>query len=453
MLTAIGITLTVALMVFATAFYVAAEFSSISARKTRIIQLANEGNFAAKMLQPIVEHNVRLDQYVAASQVGISISSLILGAYGQNTVAAAVAPLLLAWGIGNLTPAVALSVSITGVLIFLTILQVVVGELLPKSLTLQYPERVALATVVPMKWSLAIFRPLIWVFNGSANLVVKLFGVNRAADDHAHIHSPQEIELLVSESRDGGLLDDQVQQLLRNALRLRELTARQVMAPRTQMVAAPVSSSVSQLIERACTEGFSRIPLYQGTIDNIVGMAHLKDLFRLQLQGNEDPRQGMRTIQFVPAGLPAAEVWAMLKTRGRYLAVVLDEYGGTAGLITIEDLVEEIFGELLDEFDDELPLIASGEGGRIHLRSDLLVADINEYFKLTLPQDEADTLGGLVFNTLGRVPKVGDEVAVGQPAIRIRVEGMEGLHVLEVSLLLPSKGLPQIREWRLPDAE
>jgi len=440
-------------MVFATAFYVAAEFSSISARKTRIIQLANEGNFAAKMLQPIVEHNVRLDQYVAASQVGISISSLILGAYGQNTVAAAIAPLLVAWGIGNLTPALALSISVTGVLVFLTILQVVLGELLPKSLTIQYPERVALATVMPMKWSLAIFRPLIWLFNGSANLIVKLFGVNRAADDHAHLHSPEEIELLVHQSYSGGLLDDQVQQLLRNALRLRELTARQVMVPRIQMVAAPVTSSVPQLIEQACIEGYSRIPLYQGTVDNIVGLAHLKDLFRLQLEERTDPAESMRSIEFVPEGMPAADVWTMLKTKGRYLAVVLDEYGGTAGLISIEDLVEEIFGELLDEFDDELPLIASGEDGRVHLRSDLLVADINEYFKLDLPEDYADTLGGLVFNLLGRVPKTGDEVTAGVSPVRIRVEQMDGLHVLEVSLQLPSKALPHIREWRLPDAD
>ncbi|MCG3208304.1 MAG: hypothetical protein FOGNACKC_01907 [Anaerolineae bacterium] len=448
MFTAIGITLTVAVMVFATAFYVAAEFASVSARKTRIMQLAHNGNFTAKILLPIIDDNVALDRYVATSQVGISISSLVLGAYGQNTVAPALSPLLLRLGLPQLTQPLALSISVTGVLIFLTVLQVIVGELLPKSLTLQYPEQVALATAMPMTWSAALFRPLIWFFNGSANLLIHLFGVNRATETHAH--SPEEIELLVSESHLGGLLDDDSRQMLRNALRLRQLTARQVMVPRNRVVAAPISSTVDDLINLACAEGYSRIPLYQDTIDNIVAHVHLKDMFRLQLNGQQDPKLALRKAVFVPEGAHVDTVWADLNQKHKYMAIVLDEYGGTAGLLTIEDLVEEIVGELLDEFDDELPLVSADKNGRLHLRGDLLITDVNEYLGVNFPNHDNDTLGGLVFDAIGHAARVGDEVAVGSPAIPVRVEAMDGLQILEISLKLGAGGLPQVNEWKVP---
>ncbi len=448
MLTFIIITFTVALMIFANAFYVAAEFSSISARKTRITQLASIGNRPAKMLLSVMKDSKALDQYVAGCQVGISVSSLILGAYGQSTVATAIAPLMIRLSLGTLTETVALSISVTGTLIVLTSLQLLLGELLPKSLTIQYPEKVGLATVIPMKWSLVLFRPLIWFFNGTANFIVKLIGINPAAE-YSHLHSSEEIELLVSESHEGGLLADEAQQMLRNALRLRELTARQVMVPRTRLVTAPIESTVSSLIDTACAAGYSRIPLYEDTIDNVVGFVHLKDLFRLRLQAQQETKEVLREVVYVPETLPIANVWAMMNKKRQYIAIVIDEYGGVAGLITFEDLIEEIFGELLDEFDDELPLISSDKQGRIQLRSDLLVTDVNEYLDLELPDDEADTLGGLVFSKLGRLPRKGDEVSIGQPGVTIRVEAMEARRISEVSLQLPMEELPQISEWKV----
>jgi CBS domain containing-hemolysin-like protein len=438
--------LTITLMVFANAFYVATEFATVSARKTRISQMAGEDNRLAKILMPIVEDRQALDNYIAACQVGITVSSLVLGAYGQNTVAAMLAPLLTRWG--NLADAAAYSISATSVLIFLTILQVVMGELFPKSIAIQYPEKMALMVVIPMKWSLAVFRPFIWFLNGSGNLILKLMGVGHT-DEHSHVHSPEEIELLVSESHEGGVLDDEEQQMLRNAFRLRELLARQVMVPRTRLIAAPLESTVDELAELACDAGFTRIPIYQTSIDNIIGFAHIKDLFRLRLQGIQDPAKTLREIIYVPETLPIADVWTTLNSNHQYIAIVLDEYGGTGGLITIEDLIEEIFGELQDEFDDELPLISSDKDGRIHLRGDLLVTDVNEYLDLTLPDDEADTLGGLVFSELGHLPAIGDEVTTGSPGITIRVEAIESRSVSEVSLLLPTDMPPHISEWEV----
>jgi CBS domain containing-hemolysin-like protein len=435
-------------MILANAFYVAAEFATVSARKTRIVQMAVEGNRLAKILLPIVDNRTALDNYVAACQVGITISSLVLGAYGQNTVARLLAPVLVYFG-GFAEP-LAYSISAIAVLIILTTLQVVMGELFPKSIAIQYPEKMALGVVVPMKWSLFVFKPFIWFLNGSGNLILKLLRVDHS-DGHSHLHSPQEIELLVDESHEGGVLDAVEQQMLRNAFRLRELLARQVMVPRTRLVAASINSTVDALIDMAHKAGYSRIPLYEKGIDNIIGFAHIKDLFRLRLQGQQDPRQSLREVVYVPESLPIAEVWAILNSQGHYIAIVLDEYGGTAGLITIEDLVEEIFGEVQDEFDDELPLISSDKEGRIHLRGDLLVTDVNEYLDLSLPDEEADTLGGLVFNELGRVPTVGDKVKTGTPATTIRVESMEGRSITEVSLLLAADTPPHISEWEVGD--
>jgi CBS domain containing-hemolysin-like protein len=324
---------------------------------------------------------------------------------------------------------------------------VVLGELFPKSVAIQYPEQTALTTVIPMKWSLVIFRPLIWLFNGSSNLILKLLKVHRS-QEHSQVYSPAEIELLVTESHEGGLLDADEQQMLRNAFRLRELTARQVMVPRTRLVAAPLESSTSVLLNKVCEEGYTRIPVYQSTIDNIVGFVHLKDLFQRHVQEKQSIEGIVREVTYVPESLPASEVWRTLNKNRQYIAIVFDEYGGTAGLITFEDLIEEVFGELQDEFDEGgLPLLSSDKNGRLRLRADLLVTDVNEYLGLNLPVEDVDTLGGLVFSELGRLPVVGDEVSVGTPPVAIRVEAMEALGVSEVSLQIPAVTPPHIEEW------
>ncbi len=423
------------LLVLINSLYVAAEFATVRARKTRVNQMAEEGQQLAKILLPMMEDSRALDIYVAACQIGITVSSLALGAYGQHTLASALTPSLMSWG--HFAETAADSISVTVVLIGLTILQVVIGELLPKSIAIQYPEKTALAVVIPMQWSLLFFRPLIWFFNGSSNLILKLLNIELVSD-HGQAHTPEEIELLITESHEGGLLDAAEQQLLRNAFRFRNLTARQVMVPRTRLVAAPINSTISELMRMACDAGLSRIPLYQTTIDNIVGFVHIKDLFKFHLKDKRDPLEALREVIHVPETLPIADVWTTFNTSGQYLAIVFDEYGGTAGLITFEDLIEEIFGELQDEFDDEVPHVSADKEGRFYLQSDLLVTDVNEYLDLDLPSGETDTLGGLVFSQLGRPPENGDEIAVGPSGTLLRVEVVNGQRIVEVSLQLPS---------------
>jgi CBS domain containing-hemolysin-like protein len=454
---------TVALMVFFNGFYVAAEFATVSARRTKISQLAGQGNRLAQALLPFLEDNKALDRYVAGCQIGITITSLVLGAYGQNVIARGlvepVAAMLENWpsivdllggNSATATLVLANTISVTLVLLSITTLQVVMGELFPKSVAIQYPERMAMSVVWPMKISLKLFAPLIWLFNGSGALVLRLLG-HSPSEKPPNVHSAEEIELLVSESHEGGLLDDVERQMLRNAFRMRDLTAKQVMLHRTKLIAASANSSVLEVLDLAIQEGFSRIPIYGKSLDDINGFVHVKDLFRLHVRNEQNLQSVLREVVYVPETMPATDVWQKLNTRRKYLAVVFDEFGGTAGLITFEDLIEEIFGELQDEFDDEMALIARDKEGRIYLRGDLLVSDVNEYLMLDLPA-ESDTLSGLVFSLLGRPPAEGDEVTAG--GTLIRVESMEDLGVQEVSLQLPpSESATNLTEWEVVDHE
>jgi CBS domain containing-hemolysin-like protein len=427
-----------------TALYVAAEFATVSARRARISQQAAEGNSLARLLVPILDDPHQLDNYVAACQIGITVTSLLLGFYGQSAIATAITPWLSR--LGGLQELAAQSLAATVVLIALTALQVLLSELVPKSVALRYPERVALWTLLPMRWSIFLFRPTIALFNGAGILILRLLGVPPAGH-HAHMHSPEELILLIGESAKGGLLEADERQLLDNALRVNDLTTAQIMVPRTRMVAAPVQTSLQELLKLITNTGYTRIPVYEKTIDNIVGIVHLKDLFRLYTTGQNNVAGVVRTVPFVPESKPAIELWNQLRQEQHYVAIVFDEFGGTAGMITIEDLLEEIFGEFQDEFDEELPLVASGPDGIIRIHGEFLIIDLNERFELHLPDDNAYTIGGLVLDRLGRAPAVGDTVVIA--GVTLQVERVSGVAIREVSLKLPPGSKPvELQEER-----
>lgn len=455
----------VSILIFFNGLFVAGEFSTVASRKTRISQLAAQGNRLAKQLLPVIESSQALDRYVAACQLGITVSSLVLGAFGERYIAdflvqplvalvTGVEPLLARLNItvGGATEAAAETIAITVVLLLLTTLQVVMGELLPKSVAVQYPERLAISVILPVKWAMVLFRPLIWLFNGSGRLLLGLFNLDDG-ELLTRAHSPAEIEILVTESHEGGLLDDEERQMLRNAFRLRDLTARQVMVHRTRIVAAPADSTVQDLLSLTVETGHTRIPIFKDDVDNIMGFIHIKDLFRLYVEENSNLAEILRDVVHVPETMPAFTVWETLQNRRQYMAVVFDEYGGTAGLITLEDLIEEVFGEVQDEFDDEMAVMTFDRAGRrIHLRGDLLISDVNEYLDLDLPEEEATTLSGLVFHALGRPPEIDEEITFGDTTIRI--ERMEDLGVSEVSLGIgANEPIPHVEEWETVDNE
>ena len=438
-----AIFIVVTLLIAFNALYVAAEFSAVSTRRSRMAQLANEGNKVAQTLLYIVEDPKRLDTYVATCQVGITISSLVLGAYTRS----AIAPLLSPWlqGLDGFDEVAALTITITIVLLFSTMLQVVVGELIPKNIGIQYPERLAIITALPMRWSTTFFKPLIWVFNGSGQILMRVFG-GHIISEHAHLHDPDEIVRLVDESTAGGLIQQEERRLLKNTLEMRQLAVRQAMIPRTRIMAAPNNLPLDELFRLVAQSQYSRFPLYQGGIDNIVGVVHLKDLLCIGRPSSRDINDVLRQVPFVPETMLVKTVIALLQRRHLQVAIVLDEYGGTAGMVTLEDLIEEIFGELQDEFDPvDPPLQITAD--RIWVRGDMLVSDLNERLDSKLPENGADTIGGLALNSIGHVPAVGEEIRID--GVTLRIEKMSGRGVASLSLQSTPELAEKVREGSL----
>lgn len=354
--TIVAMVLLVTIMIGFNALYVAGEFAAVSARKTRIIEQAKSGNRLARAVLPVLEDPRRLDNYIAASQVGITLSSIILGIYGQRVVAPLIEPVLLRLPFIDEQVAAA-SIAAIFILILFTTLQVIFGELIPKSVAIQYPERVAKATVYPMSWSANIvLRPLIIVLNGSGALLLKLMGVEYGGG-HAQVHSPEEIQLLIQQSYKGGLLDARGQELLTNAFRIRDLPVGQILIPRSEIVAMEVDTPVREALRFVVECRHTRILVYRDDLDQILGFVHAKDLFRLY--NSETPaadlEKAVRKVSVVPQSMSMKEAWNVLDEEHHYLAIVVDESGKTVGLITQEDLLEELFGELEEEF-------AEGEG-------------------------------------------------------------------------------------------
>lgn len=442
-LSIVTIVVIVALMISFNALYVAGEFAAVSARKTRIAQAARSGNRLARVLLPVLDDPQRLDNYIAASQVGITLSSLVLGIYGQRQVAPLIEPLLLYLPFLN-EQAVAAGVAATLMLILFTTLQVIFGELIPKSLAIQYPERVAQATVYPMRWSADwILRPLIVVLNGSGALLLRLMGMGHESGHH-HVHSPEEIQLLIQQSYKGGLLDARGQELLTNAFRIGNLTVGQIAVPRTRMDVISVDTPVRDALRFAVQSRHTRIPVYEGDVDHILGFVHVKDLYRhdRDTDGTGAIRPILRKASFVPEMMPLKEAWEALRKGQNYLAIVMDEFGGAAGMVTWEDLLEELFGELRDEFDKgEEPLISPLGQHEFLVRGGTPIIYLNSRFDLSLPTGRVQSVGGLLLSELNRIPEAGDAVEID--GVHMRVESMQGKAIDTIRLLLPGGKVAQ----------
>jgi putative hemolysin len=340
--------LVILFLILLTGLYVAAEFAAVGARRSRLRRLAEDGNSLAARILPVVEDPHELDRYIAVSQVGITLSSLILGAYGQATIAPALGPLLQS--VAGLDPAAAQSTAAAIVLLTLTVLAMIVGELVPKSLALQDPTSTALYTVLPMQWSLRLFSWPIDLLNGSGALLLRLLRV--PSTGHRHVHSPVEIELLIAESRDGGLLEPQEQVRLHRALRLGLRTASQLMVPRERLAAIDIRTPLADVLTIVTTSPFSRLPVYRGDLDHVAGMLHIKDLvteFVKDTHRRSLPSL-LRPIVRVRHDMPADRLLAFLRERRSHQALVVDAAGRVSGLITLEDVVAELLGGVADEF-------------------------------------------------------------------------------------------------------
>ncbi|HEX2091849.1 MAG TPA: hemolysin family protein [Longimicrobiaceae bacterium] len=422
--------LVIAVLVLLTGLYVAAEFAAVSVRRSRIRQRAEQGDARALRLLPVLEDARRLDDYIAACQVGITLTSLIVGAYSQATIAVQIRPLVESWV--GLSPSAAQSTSSVLVLVVLTVLAMVLGELVPKSLALQFPTRTALVTVLPMKWSLAFFSASIRFLNGSGALILRLFGVRYVG--HRHIHSPEEIDLLIAESRDGGLLEPDEHRRLRRALQLGIRPARHLMVPRPQIEALEIGTPMPEVVRIVSESPYTRLPMYRGTIDNVVGMLHTRDLFTRYLEGRPTTLEELlRPILIVHESVTADRLLTLMRERRSHQAIVADEFGGVAGLVTLEDVLTEVMGEVADEFKSSDPRPELLPDGRVRLPGFLRLDEAEQWIGVYL-EGEADTVGGRVVEELGHLPEPGERVII--EGVELEVEAVAN-HAVDSVLAVP----------------
>ena len=404
--------LAIVALVAANAFFVAAEFALVASRRTRIEAMIRRGDRKARTVRQALNNLYRL---LSATQLGITLTSILLGYVAEDTVA----HLFRDWfrtlppALDFLTRGGIASVVAVGAISFL---HVVFGELVPKTWAITYPEATSRWVATPLIVFSWITRPFNFLLNASARLLLRLLGITSSSPELDRVHSPEEIRMLVQQSRKTGGLGAGDARLLEGVFEFSEKNAREVMTPRTQIVALPADAPLAEAADRVAAAGRSRYPVTGESLDDVVGIVHAKDILRGLLSGSESPVQDIaRPPFFVPGTREVEDVLADMKRQKVHLAIVLDEFGGTAGLVTMEDLLEEIVGPIYDEYD-QAPAsspgtAATGAGGGVPiLAGSAEIGDVNRVLKLQLDDGDYTTIGGLLFGRLGRLPKVGDRV-------------------------------------------
>ena len=427
--------LSVFLLVATNGFFVAAEFALVGSRRTRITQLASEGNGAAKVAQTAMEH---LDSYIAATQLGITLSSLGLGWVGEPAVGHLIEPLLHALLPTTTVETVSSAISFAIAFSLVTLLHIVMGELVPKSIALQRPESTALVVVRPVRWFLLLFRPVIRLMNGLGNGIVGLLGFETSSE-HSSVHSAEELEMLVHSSREAGLLQESEEVLLRRVFDFSDITVEEIMQPRVNVEAIASDAPFSTILEMVISNKHSRFPVYEEKIDNVVGLLLAKDLLDVVMKKPQlltDPTQVanfkpyLRDPLFVPQTLGVDILLQRMQETKTHLAVVIDEYGGMAGVATMEDIIEQLVGEVQDEYDEEEEDAIHTEGNEFVVDGLMSLNEAIERFGHPEGEPASTTLGGYVAEVLDRIPESNDTVAFGD--YDATVDEMEGMRVAKV---------------------
>jgi CBS domain containing-hemolysin-like protein len=417
------------------AFFVAAEFSVVRSRRSRLEAMARAGDAKARLVLKATSSLARL---LSASQFGITLASIGIGALAEETLSSAfqeyfaTLPLLVNIGArAGFGTICAMAIVTYGHVVF--------GELAPRGATIANPERVSrwlVPGLVAFAW---ITQPFTWVLNRSAELVLKPFGLKPGSAEE-NVHSADELRILVEQSQEGGVLERQDAALIEGVFEFSEKNAREVMTPRTEIDALDIESNLDEAVQLVIESQRSRYPVYEETIDNIVGLVLAKDLIPvLRHQPTAFTISTiMRPVHVVPGSREVEEVLADFKRLKEHMAVVLDEYGGTAGIVTMEDLLEEIVGEILDEYDEPEPLDAAEPGADVVLPGATNISELNERFGLDIPDDEYSTIGGYIFGALGRLPVVGDRVTASHALFTVKT--MDGRRIETVAADLHSVG-------------
>ncbi|GAB7389020.1 hemolysin family protein [Bacillaceae bacterium] len=397
----------VLLLVLLNGFFVAAEFAMVKVRNTRIEELVMNGNVRAKFAQTLVQN---LDAYLSACQLGITLASLGLGWIGEPAIARMIEPILANFGLG---PTVIHTIAFVIAFSIITFLHIVLGELAPKSLAIQKAEGTTLWTAVPLIAFYKMMYPFIWFLNGTANWMLRKIGIEPASE-HAAAHTEEEIRILMKQSHESGHIDNTELMLMDNIFEFTERNAREIMVPRTEMVCLYSQLSYQENLEIALREKHTRFPVCDPDKDNIIGFIHIKDLMALSLKEETKDLKGIiRRVIKVPESIPISNLLKILQKNRTQLAIVIDEFGGTAGLVTIEDILEEIVGEIQDEFDEERAAIEAKPDGTYSVDGRILIEDFNQYFDLDLNSEDFDTLGGWIYSRVELPPKVGQKIFYG----------------------------------------
>ena len=406
----------VLLLVLANGFFVAAEFALVTVRKTRVEQLVAERRPGAGNVAHAVHH---LDSYIAACQLGITMASLALGWVGEPALHDIIVPVFGAVG--------AHAVAVPIIFVLITALHVVAGELTPKGLALQYPERTAMVVAAPLRLFQVVFRPAIWLLNESGWLLARLIGVSRQAGHEPHIGA-EELRLVVQASAEAGAIETGEQFLIERVLRFGDLTVAEVMVPRTEVVAMPVTTSTAEAMEILREHHHSRYPVYRGAIDDVVGVLHVRDLMLAEPGDSLEPL--IRETLVVPSQATVERLLTEMRARRMHFAVAVDEYGVTDCIVTLENVLEAIVGELQDEFEEPERAVEQRPGGVLRIDGLDNVDVLPELLGVEVPEGPYNTVAGYVLHLIGRIPSLGEGVEVGE--YRLEVVEMDDLRIATV---------------------
>src|SRR5213083_1697391 len=420
--TALALVLTVVLVV-ANGFCVAAEYAFVRVRKTQLDEIGQQGSARARLASRVLD---RLDQYISASQLGVTLCSLAIGWIGEPAVAALLAP-VFTWLPDPLLEVLSFALAF-GVI---TYLHIVVGELAPKYLAIQRALALALWCAYPLHLFYRVMYPFIALVNGSANAILRIAGIR--STDELDVHSEEELKMLVAVSTKKGVLQESERLIVGRAMEFADRMVRQVMVPRTEMVAVPDDVGVKELLATARQHRFSRFPVYQEDLDHIIGIVHVKDLVGVDKENRTRARDVMRKVPVMPETMRLDQALAEFRRQRVQLAIVLDEFGGTAGLVTLEDVIEQLVGEVHDEFDREAPAFKEEAPGTFVVDGLTSLEALRDRLAIELPDEPYDTVGGLVFGRLGRLAAVGDAIEI--EGYRFQVTAVDGRRVAQVRVV------------------
>ena len=415
------------LLIAVTGFYVAAEFGAVGVRRSRLRRLCEDGNPTAARLLPVVEDPQRLNRYIAASQVGITLSGLALGAYAGAVISPVVAPIIAR--VSPFAPNNGESLASAIVLISLTILSVIIGEMVPKTVALRYPTEIALLTTRPMLWSARAYAWFIVILDRSAAILRQLLRVPTAT--HRHVHSPEEIGLMIAESRNGGLLEPQEQVRLHRALRLGLRDARQLMVPRGRLAALDVATPLADVLRIVATSPYSRLPVYRRSLDDIIGILHTKHVVTHFLDRGRTGTLAalVRPILRVPDRMPADRLLGFLRERRSHQALVVDASDAVIGMITLEDVLGELLGSVPDEFKAPRLLPLRLTDGRVRLPGDLPLERARVWVEGAWPADDR-AVADFVVSEAGRLPEPAEKIEIG--GLEVEIESVENDRIMSV---------------------